>query len=548
MYLGDIEVFRTSTAEPTPDGIIWTFIKEMGQYNALWIEEQKIIFDLPNIVNDVYTGPLNTTLTATFFTVPDTRSTAGMILPISAKRSVANMGSAFTVPSDEALVFHPFPQNVERAVVSLAACGQQAEEFWYTNVFTSNVDTFQSVTGTLNGYSPFREIQLLIDGQLAGVSWPFPIIFTGGIVPGLWRPVVGIDAFDLRQHEIDITPWLPFLCDGAEHRFEIRVVGLDDAEGHASLSETAGSYWVVTGTIFLFLGKEGFITTGTTPSINAPTPEIEISCSIVTNATGANETLHYTTSVSRSISISSSLKTSRGMRTASWRQSLTYSSKNSLTSQGLSQITVQSTNGNDTSSSGYTNLYAYPLIVNSSFATFPGNGFGIKATISRGLTYNVFGVSNHRFDIQSFPMTTASVFAANNEPETIESLHMMSQCNSGRLSTTQAGSAEYLATKHSSYSFGNMTQDFLFEGADLNAPKNATIEFYKRHVVAVNSSITENQETLVSELIKPLAQKAAVQDTQYLPAPGERSVRSLLGRGPGNAKGSHAVRINNLED
>lgn len=27
MYLGDIEVFRTSTAEPTADGIIWTYLK-----------------------------------------------------------------------------------------------------------------------------------------------------------------------------------------------------------------------------------------------------------------------------------------------------------------------------------------------------------------------------------------------------------------------------------------------------------------------------------------------------------------------------------------
>ena len=111
------------------------------------------------------------------------------------------------------------------------------------------------------------EVQLLIDGHLAGVYWPFSIIFTGGIVPGLWRPVrhlsglslpvwgcflsdetccrgklshfgiqppillprrallfifqlqvgmltpkcakiVGIDSFDLRQHEIDITPFL----------------------------------------------------------------------------------------------------------------------------------------------------------------------------------------------------------------------------------------------------------------------------------------------------------------------------------------------------
>src|ERR1700758_1574812 len=33
MFLGDTEVFRTSTAEPTINGIIWTYIKDMSQYD-----------------------------------------------------------------------------------------------------------------------------------------------------------------------------------------------------------------------------------------------------------------------------------------------------------------------------------------------------------------------------------------------------------------------------------------------------------------------------------------------------------------------------------
>ena len=41
MYLGDTEVFRTSTAEPTKNGIVWTYIKDMSPYNALWKRPQK---------------------------------------------------------------------------------------------------------------------------------------------------------------------------------------------------------------------------------------------------------------------------------------------------------------------------------------------------------------------------------------------------------------------------------------------------------------------------------------------------------------------------
>ncbi len=68
MYFGDTEVWRTSTAEPkaTP-GIRWVYEKDMTEYLYFWKSPQKVIFDLGNLINDKYTGPFNTTLTATFF-------------------------------------------------------------------------------------------------------------------------------------------------------------------------------------------------------------------------------------------------------------------------------------------------------------------------------------------------------------------------------------------------------------------------------------------------------------------------------------------------
>ena len=180
MFLGDVEVFRTSTAEPNANGIAWTYIKEMQQYDVLWKADQKIIFDLGNLIDSTYTGAYNTTLTATFFTIPGSPTTADFILPISARQSSVDQSSAFQVPGQNASVTYTLPQNIKRAVVSLLACGQSTEEFWYTNVFTSEENTFAGSTGALYGGSPWREVQLLIDGQLAGVSWPFPIIFTGG--------------------------------------------------------------------------------------------------------------------------------------------------------------------------------------------------------------------------------------------------------------------------------------------------------------------------------------------------------------------------------
>lgn len=58
MYLGDIEVWRTSTAEPTiPPGIRWVYLKDMTQFLSLWKQPQTLIFDLGNLVSTSLSNP-----------------------------------------------------------------------------------------------------------------------------------------------------------------------------------------------------------------------------------------------------------------------------------------------------------------------------------------------------------------------------------------------------------------------------------------------------------------------------------------------------------
>ncbi|EMR70870.1 putative peptide-n4-(n-acetyl-beta-glucosaminyl)asparagine amidase a protein [Eutypa lata UCREL1] len=174
---------------------------------------QDIIFDLGNVLNQDHDGYFNTTLAATFFMEEDAvvgrNSPADLIIPISTRD----------------------------------ATGLADEEFWWSNVLQSKVDTFKETTGSIPGLSPFREVQVLIDGLLASVQWPFPVIFTGGVVPSLHRPIVGLQAFDIREHQIDITPWLPLLCDGKEHTFTIRVIGVEDNKHSCHLSESVSDSW-----------------------------------------------------------------------------------------------------------------------------------------------------------------------------------------------------------------------------------------------------------------------------------------------------------------
>jgi hypothetical protein len=41
------------------------------------------------------------------------------------------------------------------------------------------------------------------------VVHPFPVIYTGGANPLLWRPLASLRAFDIPSMYLDLTPFLP---------------------------------------------------------------------------------------------------------------------------------------------------------------------------------------------------------------------------------------------------------------------------------------------------------------------------------------------------
>ncbi|KAI9811597.1 MAG: hypothetical protein M1827_005346 [Pycnora praestabilis] len=529
MYFGDTEVFRTSTAEPTVNGIQWTYVKDMSSYLALFEMEQKVIFDLGNLVDDVYTASFNATLTASFFNSIEMANPADLILPISAQRSSTDRASAFSLPAENATTILSIPRNARRAKATISACGQGDEEFWFGNVLSSNIQTFPSA-GPLFGHSPFREIQLHIDGNLAGVVWPFPIIFTGGVVPGLWRPIVGIDTFDLREHEIDISPWLPILCDGEPHSLEIRVVGLDDSSPpHGSLSKTVGNSWVVTGKLFLWVDEPGWVTKGSMPVASQLEPQVSLSSSVGRNASGANDSLSYAVHVNRHLSIISEIITSSGVEVVSWNQKLRYSNNGELTNQGSLQVIDQRTNGIDKSATDYSTTYSYPIRVNTSYDFEPYSGnFTIDATIDRGLQFHILG--------QPIFSNTLSPFIAtapleNGSPGFDESL----------LTTTQNGSAHYLSipSMSQSFGFGTTEQQFTFAGLPTLESGSTgdqlslgnTYEIYNRQVLATNGTVIRDKETLLGNTHISIPHIHAQYEKPSLDF-AKSTVKSLLGRGP----------------
>ncbi|KAI0205316.1 peptide N-acetyl-beta-D-glucosaminyl asparaginase amidase A-domain-containing protein [Astrocystis sublimbata] len=493
-YIGDIEVWRTSTAEPTSYGIRWEWLKDMTAFFSLWKQSQTLIFDLENNVDDTYTGLLNTTLTATFFKAPPGKpklspgsnrgSPADLIIPISQRLGAEGKPSQFVYPAQEAKSdVTNFPHNANRAVVTVDVKGQGNEEFWWSNALQSAVDAFTPTYGVpYPGYSPFREVQVLIDGHLAGVSWPFPVIYTGGVVPQLHRPIVGIQAFDILEHEIDVTPFLPLLCDGSSHTFEIKILGLvDDGASGAQLSTTTDDEWYVTGKVFVWLDDADAVTTGTLGNLYTSAPTIALSQSLAQNATGANETLEYNLAVSRSLTITSHVKTQKGEGPVTWTQLLSYSNIGGISSFGNNNLNNFSISGADAvtgPNTNYSTSYAFPLFANSTADQTPDGNLTLWAQVDQGLHVEVRG---------------DAVL-----PSGIEGFLALGKTSSGGgaiegsvLQTWRNGTADYFRPGDNSFSrgAGSTHQEFSFGGMRHDG---SVAELYHRNVSAFNDTITDD--------------------------------------------------------
>jgi hypothetical protein len=492
MYLGNVNVFSTSTAEPTASGIRWTWQKDMTPYLSLWKDPQIVIFELDNVVNDIYTGILNTTLTATFFKSPvesGGEKPADLILPVSAGKSPVT-ASFWTVPEENATASVVLPRNVNRAVFSSAVKAQANDEFWWSNVPESAVNAFSPDVGTYPGYSPWRELQVYIDGQLAGVDWPYPVIFTGGVVPQLHRPIVATEAFDLRDHEIDITPWLPLLCDGNSHTLSMRLIGLlDNGASSATLSSTVESSWYVVGKIFLWLDEDAnSVTTGTMGSHVTADPDIDFSMSLTQNATGFNETLDYRLAVRRSFSVTAELNTQKGNGTAVWSQDLSYSNVGGLYSNGRGAINTFAITGLEKATSpgwSYSTNYNYPLYCNTTTSQTAEGNLTLWAVLDQGLNLEVQGNTIYPTGLEAFESDGAtwvgSVINTDRNGTANYSRYADNTVTSGVGSTNQV------------YHFGGLSGDGTY-----GTPGH---ELYYRNVSAYNNSVVADYEVVDDRVV-----------------------------------------------
>ncbi|KAF5358320.1 hypothetical protein D9756_001569 [Leucocoprinus leucothites] len=353
----NVEIWRTSTPEPTRgDGIIWEYIKDVTRYMPLFAKPGTFILQLDNLIQEGLDGVYSTVLHATYYASSDKHPPAqqsDLIVPLSTLRN--DTGNDASVPPGFSIDV-TLPQNTVEVYAELYASGNGQEEFWYFSVPDQFLPDIPD--GLALGQGPFREVRLLIDGQVAGVVFPYATIFTGGFTPPCWRPITSFGALDLPTYFLDVTPFVPLLADGQAHNFTIDVVS-------AESDHTILQNWFVSGNLQVFTDPSGQPTTGKMLRVdNQPFAKTKSEGGL-----DRNGDLRFTVSASRSIHIESEI-VSGGNKTShvTWTQQYAYSSAQQWLNNSLIQNMQQTASGVFTSShdnqAAVRDRFSYPLNIN----------------------------------------------------------------------------------------------------------------------------------------------------------------------------------------
>jgi hypothetical protein len=225
IWLGGVNLYFGTTQEPSAAlAPHWHVERDLTDYAALLRTAGAGQAIVGNVVDATYTGVIHGSARLLFYP-------AGPLAPAPAAPDVVYplgsdpVGSTVALADGSARLARSLslPRNVERAYLDVFVQSQNADEFWYTCVPDAYAEQVQSCGG-----GAFREAQVSIDGQAAGIVPVQPWIYTGGIDPYLWRPTPGVQTLNFLPYRVDLTPFAGTLSDGAAHEVAVSVAGADD--------------------------------------------------------------------------------------------------------------------------------------------------------------------------------------------------------------------------------------------------------------------------------------------------------------------------------
>jgi len=298
-YLGHANIFYGTTAEPSTSlSPSWHVERDVTDLTSLLRTAQAGEADLDNFVGTsggvVYNGLIYANAALEFYPLipgapaPDTPDVV-IPLPDAAGGAVALDSGTSQLSQSISL-----PPNTERVFLDVIAQSQSDDEFWYTCVPNDVASELQSC-----GNTGFRETEVSIDDQPAGVAPVYPWIYTGGIDPFLWQPITGVQTLDFKPYRVDLTPFAGLLSNGQAHTLAISVYN-------------ANNYFLATANLLVYADHGATQVTGAvlSNSLTAlPSPVVKEH--LTTDASG-NLSGSVVVSSSRRYAISGYVDTSHG--------------------------------------------------------------------------------------------------------------------------------------------------------------------------------------------------------------------------------------------
>jgi hypothetical protein len=368
--MGFVNLYFGTTAEPRASlAPSWHVERDVTDYSALFASPQSGSVILGNIVNGTYTGIISGSASLEFYPASEHDSAQRVpdgVLPLRQSNGSGGFNEpAFLATSTDQLASTlTLPGNVEKAYLDVITQSQIGDEFWYSCVPNDVATELQSCGGTA-----FREAEVSIDGQPAGVAPVYPWIYTGGVDPFFWEPIPGVQALNFVPYRVNLTPFAGVLSNGLPHTIALSVFN-------------ANNYFSATATLLLFLDHGATQVTGavTKNTIGSgPTPSIQEK--LTTDSSG-NVSGSVTTNSVRSFRVAGYVNTSQGRVGTDIRQQVSFGNLQNfnITATTYTQDITQNTQLNSTV---ITSNREGPAVARESF-TYP-------LTLNYTLTFNTDG-------------------------------------------------------------------------------------------------------------------------------------------------------------
>ena len=339
LFLGDVNIFFGTTAEPLQTQTnTWHVERDLTDYTPLFKTPQTGFASLGNIVGE---DGLNSIIFGTFklefypanFLNPAPR-TADMVLPLP-----DNSGGSVQLNNTNPELTQTFtlPTNVENAYLDVIAQSQNDEEQWFF-CLPDALGTSLDVCGN----TAFRQVDISIDGTPAGVAPVFPWIYTGGIDPGLWVPIPGVQTLNLLPYRVDLTPFAGVLSNGQPHTVGVTVFN-------------AFNYFSTVANLLIYEDHGSKKVTGEVTENNLAAPNPAVVNNVTVDSSG-NATGVVTVTSAQNFTIDGYVNTSHGRVSTKIQQNVNFSNAQTVTSTatqfGQSIVQTSTINGTTTTQTG----------------------------------------------------------------------------------------------------------------------------------------------------------------------------------------------------